>query len=234
MQKYLDKIRLSIAIPLAVGAVTLMPVAVYAQHGSDDSSTSSGKGKSSQVVQANETETESESAADASATDSARDKAEQLITQKKQIVKQHTIEQKQKACAARAANIKKRADNYATAAQRHLDVFNGIFTKVKTFHDDKKLNVDGYNALVSTATAKQTTAQAAVDALKSADVTIDCTQSDPATAVATLKTATANARAALQDYRKAIKDVIVALKGASTAQSSDTNDSTKTTTGGTQ
>jgi hypothetical protein len=213
------------------------PVTVFAQHGSDDSSGSSGKNSS---LAANSSETENETNDNPAAHEAGDDngtkaeihrKAQELLSQKRQNFKVHTAEQKKKSCEARSANIKKRADNYAAAAQRHLNVFNKIFTRVQAFQTKKQLNVSNYDELVAAATAKQTTAQAAVDALKSADVTIDCTQADPAAAVATLKEATSTARTALHDYRKSIKDLIVALKGASTAQAGD--DSSSTGSGGT-
>lgn len=173
---------------------------------------------------------------DVSGSDSLRDQAEQLLTTKRAGAKTHSAEQRKKSCEARKAHIQKRADNYATAAQRHLGVFNNIFTKVQAFHDKKQLNVSNYETLVAAAKEKQTTAQTAVDQLKSLDVSIDCAQSDPATTVATLKTATKNARLALQEYRKSIKDVVVALKGASTATKDDSTSNTTdpNTNGGTQ
>lgn len=159
------------------------------------------------------------------ANDSLHDKAEQLLATKRANIKEHTQAQKQKSCEARQTSINKRVNNYAKAAQRHLDVFNSIFTKVQAFETKKNLNVPTYEALVDTAKTKQAAAQTAVDTLKALDVSIDCTQADPAASVATVKTATANARTTLHEYRKAIKDIVVALKGASTSTD-------KTTTGG--
>ena len=175
------------------------------------------------------TETETNVETDGGSHQSGRlhDEAQQLLSDRRLKVKEHTEAQRQKACELRQKSIDKRTANFGAAAQRHLTVFNNIFTKVKAFHDSKGLNVADYDTLVATATAKQTAAQAAVDALKALDVQIDCTQTDPAGTVATIKTAVANARTALKDYRTAIKNVIVALKGASTSTSN-------TTTGGNQ
>lgn len=230
---------------LAVSVVTLLSLAavpVSAEHGSGDTSgteSSSGSGSSgggsttttsntsgdhhggsgdsSIVTASSETETGDDSG---SGHGSLRAQAQQLLQDKRKDTKEHTEAQRQKACEQRQKSIDTRAGNYAAAAQRHLDVFNGIFTKVQAFQASKHLSVANYDTLVAAATAKQTAAQSAVDALKALNVQIDCTQSDPASTVATLKAAVADARTALQDYRSAIKDVIVALKGASTAQSS--------------
>lgn len=248
MSKLSTRLRLTLALPVIAMPMILAPVTVFAAHGSDDTSGTSGKNRSSvqSVASTNETENEAgdDNGVDAQTKAEIHSKATELLSEKRKNATEHTADQKKKSCEARSANIKKRADNYATAAQRHLNVFNKIFTRVQDFQTKKQLTVANYDALVATATAKQTAAQAAVDALKSADVTIDCTQADPATAVATLKEATANARTALHEYRLAIKDVVVALKGASTDQTDDTDKTTTTTptttdnstdtTGGTQ
>ncbi|HET6924487.1 MAG TPA: hypothetical protein VFH39_01485, partial [Candidatus Saccharimonadales bacterium] len=171
------------------------------------------------------TTSETESGSSDNGHHSLRAEAEALLNQKRQNGKEHSAAQRKTACEAHAAEINTRSQNYAAAAQRHLDVFNSIFTKVQAFQTSKQLNVSNYDSLVATATAKQTAAQSAVDALKALDVSIDCSSTDPAATVATLKEAVINARTTLQDYRSAIKDVIVALKGASTA-----NTTTDTTT----
>lgn len=152
-----------------------------------------------------------------------------LQTDRKDLRLVHTALQRQKACEAHQAAINQRVSNYAKAAQTNLDTFNSIFTKVQAFYADKKLDVANYSTLLATAQAQQTAAQQAVDALKSLDVTIDCTQPDPAQTLATVKTAVVAARTALQSYRSSIKDIITALEGASSAQNTNT-----TTTGGDQ
>jgi Fe2+ transport system protein B len=183
----------------------------------------------------NETEQEVENPTDQThQSGSLRAQAQKLLQTKRQEVHEHTAAERQKACEARQKSIDRRTSNYGTAAQRHLDVFNSIFTKVQQFHDSKQLNVSNYDALVAAATAKQTAAQSAVTALKALNVQIDCTQSDPAATVATIKSAVADARTSLQAYRSALKDLVVALKGASSAQHTDTNNTDNTTTGGAQ
>ena len=210
------KYHLGLLASSMLGMLVLAVSPVAAQHGAADTSGSTSDSTSTST-DATETETHT----------SLRDQAKQMLAEKRQNIKEHTADQKKKACEAHSAEINKRSKNYATAAQRHLDVFNSIFSKVKAFHDSKQLNVTNYDALVAAATAKQTAAQAAVDTLKGLDVSIDCTATDPASTVATLKTAVKNARTSLQDYRQSIKDLVVALKGASTTQ-------TSTTTGGDQ
>lgn len=183
----------------------------------------SGASTTSQSQSVSETENDSK------VPGSLHTEANQLLSQDRQNGKQHSAADRLKACEQRQTEIDSRTAQFATQAAKHLDTFNSIFTKLQAFHDSKGLNVSNYSTLVADATAKQTAAQSAVDALKALNVKIDCTQADPASTVATIKTAVSNARTALQDYRTSLKNLVVALKGASTAQSSTTQ-----TTGGTQ
>jgi vacuolar-type H+-ATPase subunit I/STV1 len=256
MKKVFKQAGLLVASLLMVGGLAVVPVS--AQHGSDDDSsgsTSSGSGSSGSsstgstssddsddqvATTGTGTETDTENHTIAATDDSSRQsgklrtKADKLLSDLRQKGKEHSENARQKACVARQKGIDRRTTAYANAAERHLTAFNQIFAKVQAFHDKKQLNVTNYDALVAAATAKQTAAQSAADALKALNVTVDCTQSDPATTVATIKTAVKDARTALKEYRTAIKNLVVALKGASTAQDKTTTDDSSTTTGGDQ
>lgn len=194
------------------------------------SATTSGNTSDSRIKIEHNTTTASMSETEAEAsndtTGKLRDQAKQMLTEKRQAAHQHSEAERQKSCTAHQAEINQRIANYSTAAQRHLGVFNDIFAKAQTFHDNKNLTVTDYASLAAAATAKQSAAQTAVDALKGLSVNIDCTQPDPASSLATVKSAVSNARTALQAYRSAIKDLIVALKAA--APSTDSSNSSTT------
>jgi hypothetical protein len=174
----------------------------------------------------NETETEhavSDSEVSGKVSD-LQQKAKQLLETKREDGKTKSIADRQKACTARQSELTKKTENYSTNAQKHLAVFNSIYSKVLAFQAAKQLNPTNFDSLKATADAKQAAAQTAVAALGVSDITIDCTSQDPASGVATLKTAVGSARTALQEYRQAIKDVIVALEAAKTT---DTTSSTE-------
>lgn len=163
-----------------------------------------------------------------------REEASQELQTERKNTKEHTVAERQKACDAHQAELDTRIGDYAREAQNNLNVFSSIFTKVQTFYATKKLNVATYAALSATVTTQQAAAQSAVDALSLLSGTkIDCTQPDPAQQLASLKTAVDTARSALQAYRTAIKNLIVAIEGASSAQT-DTSTQTTTSTGGNQ
>lgn len=176
----------------------------------------------------NETGTESEhtTLVKASSGDlqNLHDQALKLLQQKRQGENNggKTVEQRQQACNAHKTELTTRAEDYAHNAGSHLDVFNGIYTKVLAFQAAKNLNAPNFDSLKSAADAKQAAAESAVAALSDPSVTtIDCTTQDPASTVAALKTAVTNARTALQDYRTAIKNVVVALENAKTGTSAN-------------
>lgn len=179
-----------------------------------------------------ETETETETHVDQTKVEDRiaenRGKAKQELAQLRANKPQKTTEQRQKACEQRKGSIDNRLSAYNKAANTKLTQFNTIFERVKKFKTDKALQVSNYDELVATATAKQTAATEAVAALKDLSGTVDCTTTDPAATVATIKTTTAAARTALKDYRTAIKNIVVAL-----AQVNKTSNSTSTSTGST-
>ncbi len=137
--------------------------------------------------------------------------------------KEHTQAERQKVCEVRQKEVNNRISNYSHNAQKHLEVFNGIFTKVQNLQANKKLNAPTYDALVATATVKGTAATDAVNALKTLSVNVDCSSPDPAGALANVKVAVKNARTALHEYRLAIKDVISALSAAKVESSTTTS-----------
>lgn len=204
------QLALILATIFGVATLAVMPVAAEtggSSSGSSDTSTNTS------TTTSPETETEVQH---------LRSNALATLETERKKGTEHSQLQRDNACKAHAAEIDTRIANYGTAAQSHLDVFTSILTKVQAFYTSKQLNVATYPTLLATAQTKQVAAQQAVDALKALNVKIDCTQPDPAQAIATVKAAVANARTALQAYRAAIKDLIVAIEGASSANQSTT------------
>jgi predicted small metal-binding protein len=148
----------------------------------------------------------------------------------------HSQAQRQKSCEARKNALTRRMSNAVTAAQRHKEVFDKIYTRVKDFHDNKKLNVTDYDSLTSAVDTAQADSTAKIAALKALDVNVDCTQVDSLTNnVSAFREAVSSTRDSLKSYRKSLVSLITALKGASTSTdksstSSDDNSSTNGTT----
>lgn len=224
----------SLALILATlaGTVVLVAAPVAADNGSgsdgsDDTSSSQTSGST-----ATDTNSTDQSGTETETTDtqSTSDELSQLRQDAKDALKNLRAERhsdltergRQLACEKRQSSVNGRIGNYADAAQRHLTVFTSIFTKVQDFYTTKKLSVSNYDTLVAAVNTKQTDAQTAVEALKSLDVNIDCSQPDPAQTLETVKTAVSNARSALQAYRASIKDLIVAIGKALDSQESST------------
>jgi hypothetical protein len=238
---------------LTVSSLAVAPV--FAEHGlssgsgrdattststTTTSSTSGPSTKTDDSTVKTETETETETeATDTTADDSGHhgvvlktsgdlraEAAKLLSTQRQDQKKVSSVADRQKACTARQAELTTREANFARNAQKHLDTFNSIYTKVLAFQTSHNLTSTDFAALKATADGAKADAATAVAALSSADVKIDCTASDPAVAVANLKTAVSNARTALQNYRTAVKNVVVALQKANDNSSSSTSTST--------
>jgi antitoxin (DNA-binding transcriptional repressor) of toxin-antitoxin stability system len=241
---------------LVVLAVSGAPVAaVYAHQGSDDTGTSTshtstddshvtttdttpttqrqerhngGASTSSTSHAIPEAETEPEMGHDLSR------RASQLLDDKRRGGGEHSTAVRQRVCNQRQGIIDERFARLGARAKAHLNAFDSIFAKLQKYQDTNKLDVANYDALVADATAKQTAAQAAVDALTAlSSKRVDCSATDPAGTVATVKTAADDARTALQAYRASLKQLVNALLAAhksATAADSQTDTSNTNTT----
>lgn len=141
-------------------------------------------------------------------------------------VKEQTQEHRQQACEARKSNLQRRMTNAVAAADRHKEVFDKIYTRVKDFYTNKNLNVANYADLTAAVDKAQADAQAQIDALSGLDVSVDCTSQTVADSVAAFQTAVKSTRDSLKAYRAALVDLIKSLKGASTGAHSTTDNST--------
>jgi hypothetical protein len=156
-----------------------------------------------------------------------RSRAEKLLAAERQDKKVKSLEDRRKSCEARRAGLTTRSANYSRNAKKHLDTFNTVYDKVLAFQAEKQLTAGDFATLKATADAKKAAAISAVAALEDPSVTIDCTASDPAVGVATLKTSVGNARKSLQEYRTAIKNLVAALQSAKDEDNSSANNSTE-------
>jgi len=119
---------------------------------------------------------------------------------------------RKKVCEARKNNITKIVTDAGNAGQRQLNLFSNIATKVEQFYVDKKLSASGYTAAVANVNAKKTYAQTAINNVKAAAPTIDCSAGDPVATVDGFKAQITTMRQALKDLRTAVKDLIVTVK----------------------
>jgi hypothetical protein len=160
-----------------------------------------------------------------------RDTAKLKVQQAKLNGKTHSQAQRQQACTARKNNLEKRMSNAVSQAEKHKGVFDKIYSRVQDFYTTKNLNVADYSTLTDKVDAAQTDAQTSIDALKTLDISVDCTSQTVADSVSAFQQAVAASRDSLKTYRAALVDLINSLKGASTgAKTSDTGD-TSTNTG---
>jgi chromosome segregation ATPase len=223
MQQINKRLILSLAALLVVCGASLSGGTVLAERGSNDS-----------VVTASSTETENETETVHSQTlrEQFRQTAKvQVQAKMEDKAKTHTAQQRQKSCEARKTNLTKRMNNAVAAAQRHKTKFDAIYTRVKTFHDSKNLNVANYDSLVAAVDKAQQDAADQIAALKALDIAVDCTQTDSlATNISAFQTAVKSTRDSLKTYRKSLVDLITALHGASTSTDKTDDSSTNSTT----
>jgi hypothetical protein len=232
MQQINKRFILSLGALLVVCGASLSGGSVLAEHGSDDSTQSQIEVSDATTTPPTDTENEHETQHSQTLREQFKTMAQEKVQNEvKTKTSDKSRDQKQKSCDARKANLTKRMANAVTAAQRHKEVFDKIYTKVQNFHDSKNLNVTNYDALKAAADKAQQDAADQIAALKSLDVSVDCTQTDSlATNITAFQTAVKSTRDSLKAYRKSIVDVITALHGASTSttKTPDTTDNSST------
>jgi hypothetical protein len=203
---------------LALGA----PVSARAGTSGVSGSSGHDAAEASSALSGNQTETEVENHAHDLA-EQFRSQAKTELDAKKSQVKEHTQEQRQKSCEGRKTNLTKRMANAVTNAQNHKAVFDKIYTRVKTFHDTKNLDVPNYAVLTANADTAQANAAASITALQQLDVNVDCTSQTVADSVSAFQQAVKNARDSLKTYRASITELIKAVKAVSASADNQTN-----------
>lgn len=117
--------------------------------------------------------------------------------QGKSLTKTQLIQQRQKKCEQLQFMLNRQISEFSKNAQTHLATFNTVFTKVQAYATSAKISSLHYTNLVTTANTQEADATQAVDALKSVAVSINCTQTDPASVLATIRSAVDSSRTTL-------------------------------------
>ncbi|CAN5330815.1 hypothetical protein BH09PAT4_BH09PAT4_06750 [soil metagenome] len=217
------KFNLAVFLVSLCALLVLAASPVLAQDGSsgdtnDDSTTSSEQSTTSEDNSGStETEDESETESEVHAqAESFRKEGERKLELRREAKNQTKSKlQRVKTCKniQRAVNNKLKA--FSNNADKHLTRLNALFNRLKSYQAANNLSGSNYDALLATATQEQSDASLAVHALTSLGTTVNCSASDPAAMLSSVKTGAADARNALKDYRAALKAIVVALVQAS-------------------
>jgi DNA polymerase III gamma/tau subunit len=159
-----------------------------------------------------------------------RKKGEEKVAELRKTKKTHSAEERQQQCEARKDKIASHVSEIGTKTttiQKHIDE---VYAKALAYQQSKNIQSDELTALIAAADAAKATATASsADVAASQPSTIDCTDANLPTELATFGAAVSQNRTDLKAYRDAVKSVLKALKAAT-----PTTDKTDTTTGGTQ
>ncbi|MBI3573092.1 MAG: hypothetical protein HY092_02735 [Candidatus Kerfeldbacteria bacterium] len=129
---------------------------------------------------------------------------------------------KLRVCQNRQAALNQIMSRRANRAERQLNVFSTIASRVETFYVNKGRTISNYDALVAKVNETKTAAEIQVATLKQ-DATFDCTAENPKGMATTFKDQLRTTAVALQAYKTAIKNLIVGVKSAQGQTSSNNN-----------
>lgn len=224
MQQIMKKLGLGLpALVLSFNVLALAPA--YAQDGvsgSDDTTTSTST----------TTETETHTGTDSGSGKGAALRAEQqakIDAKRKEQKTELKDSERQHRCEGRKVGIENRFSNIVNKSQKIQDKITGFYDKGTAFATAKSLKPANYDTLVATADAAKAASAADIVALKAATPTIDCTNKNIATDIATFKASAEKVKTDLNAYRTAVHNVLAAIRtAAEAAKPADT------TTGGDQ
>jgi hypothetical protein len=193
---------------------------VYAKDGveaADDSSTTSEQSDES----TSSTDSSSGNSSDAT-TSNSKDVTEREVKslreevksarEKVQTVKDRLAGRRLKACQAHQAAIQTIMTRAAKRGDNHIALFSKITDRVEAFYQSKGKTLATHDQLIGAVAAKKAAAQAAVDTVKTADTTFDCSSDNPKAQVMVFRAEVKAEIAALKEYRTAVKNLIVGVK----------------------
>lgn len=130
-------------------------------------------------------------------------------------------EAKLRLCQKREKNITSNMQKIAARGEKHIGTIDKISAKVQDFYKSKNLSLSNYDALVADASAKKTTAQNLVNALKTNSTTFKCDSNNPKLTGQVFQDEAKDERTAIKDYRTSVKNLIVGVKSVAESTSSD-------------
>lgn len=126
------------------------------------------------------------------------------------------------ACEARQSAIRTIMQNAGERGDNHIAVFSKITERVEAFYVSKGKTLSNYDQLVAEVAAKKAAAQAAVDAVKSADTQFTCDGDNPKGMISVFKAELKAQVTAMKEYRAAVKNLIAGVKSVQTDDTSKT------------
>jgi len=117
-----------------------------------------------------------------------------------------------KSCEARESSIKTRMSNLDRMANKMLEKFDSIASRVKTYYLASGKTVSNYDALVASVATKRSAVDTALAAARADVDTFNCDVQNPRSHMTKYLEHMKTVKAALKDYRTAIKNLIVAVR----------------------
>jgi hypothetical protein len=156
--------------------------------------------------------------------EAARAKADEAKTEteaRRTEAKSRLQDAKLRACEKRQAAIVNIMKRMSDRGQKQVDLFSSIADRTQAFYEKKGKTLANYDALVANVAAKKESAQESVAMTSAHGTSFDCGGEDPKGDAASFKEHRKLAIAALKDYKAAVKDLIVGVKSAQGAASSE-------------
>jgi hypothetical protein len=209
-----------VAVGAALAMTAIAPVVAGAIE-SSNTTQESGKTRESSNQGSGKTR---ESLSTQESTEKQESEVERMTTQEhKEVTATRLSEAKQRVCQNHKTTIANSMTRVSERAQKRVGVIEQITERAKAFYAQKGKTLSNYDALVAEVATKKADAQAAVESLKAAAPTFDCSGDNPKGVVASFKERVQAVNKAFHAYRQAVKDLIVGIKSVQGTTSSSVN-----------
>lgn len=150
---------------------------------------------------------------------------QQKIEARRAAVSERLSGQRADDCEKREQGINEALSSRTAAAERYLEKFKTIHTRLSDFAQKHSLHVDNAEALLLIMEDKQHTAEGTIAAAKLSS--FDCSVTSAATPGSIIRGLISEEKYALSEYRDAIKDYAAAVKTAATQQGDSVKESSR-------
>jgi hypothetical protein len=149
--------------------------------------------------------------------------AQERVRAIKEKVTARKAELREGVCQRRQEKLDNAIDRLHTRTGRLKTVIDTMYARVKGFYESGQLTVENYAELTATIDTASADADAAVSAVESFTITVDCENNNLGSQLDGFRTAVSETRTALKDYRKALVDLISAMNNSAKAEADNSN-----------
>lgn len=154
----------------------------------------------------------------------AKQNAQERVAEIRQKALEKKTQVREGICERRQDKLDSAIERLHTRSARLKTVIDTMYSRVQGFYESGQLTVENYDELKTAVDTASADADAAVSAVETFTITIDCQNIKLGEQLDSFRTAIDDTRTALKNYRKALVDLISAMNNSIKAEADSEND----------